>query len=632
MIWLRRLFTVPLILLFLVLLFITLVVLRVNATLLEPDFYKEELVKGDVYSFLLDDLVSSGANELRDKEPSSFSDTMDENPMVTLSITPEDITSSVQNTFPPSWVQEQVEQVIDQAGSYITGEQDSFSITINGADRARTAADEVEALIRKARIYDLLLDEIVAGQVDRALEEQEALPLGVQLTSEEIIDSVQRIAPEEWVKGQVELALDEQVAYLVGDKDSLEINVLLAERVDVALVEIKDLLRKANFSELLFDQVIDPTIRDFLPLLTQLPFGVAISEEEVVTALHQVAPPEWVQEQVEGIIDGTGLYLTGKEDTFQVVISIGERKEVALAVIEDLVATKLEELIGALPECEIGQLPFPGGLSSLNELPVCVPSGVDPQLLIGTLNVDIAPVVESLIGNQIPDTMVYTEADLRLAMSGGEGNDSLDVIDNLRKIVSEGWTYTDADLHKDLGDNADTFDDVRAALTDGWTYTEADLQDDLADAGDGAVLDNLDRFRSGLSRARGFQYLVYAPLILLLVLIAVLGGRRLWSKVAWAAAVLAIASAIIFFVVSGPAYGIAKERSVDNFRSEQLAGQEGIGLLAGEKGLEILQTVADDFVSGVEKSSMTLAVVALVVFVASQVWGMVSREPQPPQT
>ena len=38
MIWLRRLLTIPLVLLFVVLLFITLIVLRVNATFLEPGF------------------------------------------------------------------------------------------------------------------------------------------------------------------------------------------------------------------------------------------------------------------------------------------------------------------------------------------------------------------------------------------------------------------------------------------------------------------------------------------------------------------------------------------------------------------------------------------------------------------
>jgi hypothetical protein len=504
MIWLRRLLTIPLVLLFVVLLFITLIVLRVNATFLEPGFYKEELVKGNIYNFLLDDLITSRADELREqviqKEAASFPDTLEENPLITFSITTEDIVSAVQTSFPSSWVQV-----------------------------------------------------------------------------------------------QVELALDEVVAYLVGDQDSFEINVQLEERVDIALVEIKHLLLKANFSELLFDQVLDPALRDFLPPLTQLPFGVGISEEEVIAALHQVAPPEWVQWQVEGIIDETGLYLIGKQDTFQAVIPLAERKEMALTVIGDLALTKLEELIAGLPECGIGQLPFSGALPSLGDLPVCVPPGTQPKLLIDALNVDIVPLVESLIGGQIPDSMIYT----------------------------------DVDLVEDLGDNDETLDYVRAALSGGWTYTEVDLQ--AAAAGDGEVLDSLDSFRSGLSRARRFQYLVYAPLILLLALIAVLAGSRLWSKIAWAAAVLGIASAIAF-AASGPVYDIARDRLVDDFRAEQLRDWEGTELLMGEKGLDVLQTFADDFVSGIERSSLTLTIIAIAVFVASQVWGTMSNRSRPPQT
>ena len=631
MILLRRLLTIPLVLLFLLLLFLSLIILRVNSTLLEPEFYKEQLVKGDIYNFLLDDLITAGVDELREKEPEFFPGTMEENPLITLSLTTDDVVSAVKTTFPPSWVQEQVEQVIDQAGGYITGERDDFEITILAAERARTFTEEVETLIRKAQVYDLLFDEILSTEVDEALEKQGALPFDVPLTGEEIIDSVRRIAPEEWVKEQVELALDEVTAYAVGDQDSFEVKVLLGERVDVALAEIIDLLRKANFTDLLFDQVIDPTLRGLLPSLTQLPFGVAISEEEVIASLHQVAPPDWVQEQVEGIIDETGLYLTGKQDGFQAVIPLAERKEVVLTVIGDLALTKLEELIEGLPECDIGQLPFSGGLPSLNELPVCVPPGIQPQLLIDTLNVDVASLVESMIGDQIPDSMIYTEADLRQAMTGGNGDGSLDIIDDLREIVSQGWTYTDVDLLDDLGDNVDTLDDVRAALSDGWTYTEVDLLDDLADAGGGEVLDNLDRFRSGLSRARSFQYLIYAPLVLLLAIIALLGGRRLWSKVAWAAAVLGIASAIVF-AASGPVYDIAKERLVDNARAEGLADMKGTGLLAGEKGIDIVQTVADNFVSGITQTSLILMVVALVVFVASQVWGTMSIRSRPPQT
>ncbi|MBF8267659.1 MAG: hypothetical protein HW388_1167 [Dehalococcoidia bacterium] len=635
MIWVRRALTVPLGLLFLVLLLLSLILLRVNATFLKPGFYKEELEKADVYNFLLDDLLTSGVDELREKEPDFFSDTMKENPLVTLNLTTEDIVSAAQASLPPSWVQEQVEQVLDQAGGYITGERDSFQITIEGAERVKATKEEVKALIRKAQIYRLLFDEFVTPEVDNALNDQNMLPFDVSLTGEDITGAVQRVASEEWVEEQLGLALDEVVAYVVGDQDSFEVNVQLAERADIALIEVKDLLRKANFFDLLFDQVVDPMLREQLPSLTTLPFGVDITHEEVLSALREIVPPEWLQEQVEGIIDEAGPYLTGKRDTFQVVVPLAERREVALTVIEDLARTKFEALIAGLPPCGMGQLPFPGGVPSPDEMPVCIPPGVEVQVLVDSLNIDIAAQVRGMIGGQIPDQLTYTEVDLRQALSGGDGGDNLKMLDKVREVISQGWTYTDADMRRDLQRSQGTLrqlDDVRAALKGGWTYTDVDFRENVGNAGDGdgEVLARLDLSRSYLSRARNLQFLVYVLLGLLLAAIGFLGGRRWWSRLAWVAVTLGMASAIAL-AVFGPVYGTVSQRLVDDLRPEVLQDMEGTQLLAAEKGMDVLWMVADDFFYGIARTSLILLVIALVLFGASQVWRVRSRESKPPR-
>ena len=56
----RRLLTIPTGIVFFVSLLITLVVLEVNASFMDVDFYPEQMRKADIYNFLLVDLLASG--------------------------------------------------------------------------------------------------------------------------------------------------------------------------------------------------------------------------------------------------------------------------------------------------------------------------------------------------------------------------------------------------------------------------------------------------------------------------------------------------------------------------------------------------------------------------------------------
>lgn len=630
MIWLRRFLIIPLGLVFVVLFVLTLVIFRLSETFLEPEFYKDELAKADIYNFALVDLPTSGIEELRSKTPDFFSETLTENPLDTTELTTDDIVSSFGKILPPAWVQEQVEQVIDQAGGYITGESDSFEINVTAAERVTATTDEVGELVRKALLYDLLFDEFVTPEIDKALSEEGTLPFNVSLTGEDLVAAVQRVAPEDWVKDQVDHALDEVTAYMVGDQDTFEINVLLAERADIALDEIKTLLLKADLFELLFDEVMDPMLEGSLSQFTELPFGVGITQEEISSALRELVPPSWLEEQALGVIDEAGPYLIGKTDTFQAVIPLADRREVALTIIADLAESKLNTLVEGLPECGIGQLPFQGLFPSLDELPQCIPAGFDAQTLIDLLDIDVTGGVGEMIGSQIPDEMVYNETDLRQALGGDAGSSNVDVLDNMREIIGQGWSYTEVDLREDLGqDSTNVLDEVRAALNDGWTYSEVDFRESLADADSGAFLENFDTFREQLARAKSLRFLVYILWAVLLALIGVLGGRHWGSKIAWAAATLAISSVIVF-VASGPVYNSIGQSKIDDLRVDVVQDMESTTqLLAAEKGLAVVQMVADDFLGGIERSSLTLLVVAVVVFVAALAWPKYVRRTSP---
>ncbi|MDP6101856.1 MAG: hypothetical protein QF579_00890, partial [Dehalococcoidia bacterium] len=167
---------------------------------------------------------------------------------------------------------------------------------------------------------------------------------------------------------------------------------------------------------------------------------------------------------------------------------------------------------------------------------------------------------------------------------------------------------------------SNVLDEVRAALSDGLSYSDVDLREDLADVEDGAVLDNLDTFREQLNRARNLGFLVYILWVVLLALIGVLGGRDWRGRIAWAAATLGISSAIMF-AASGPVYSSIGQSRINDLRADVMQDMTSpTQLLAVEKGLDVVQTLADDFLDGIERSSLMLAVLAAMAFAATRLW------------
>ena len=80
--------------------------------------------------------------------------------------------------------------------------------------------------------------------------------------------------------------------------------------------EIKSLLRKADAYDLMFDELITPAIEK--AVAQELPFSVNLTSERLGQSARRIAPPEWVQAQVETALDEITPYLIGDRDTFEI--------------------------------------------------------------------------------------------------------------------------------------------------------------------------------------------------------------------------------------------------------------------------------------------------------------------------
>ena len=447
MIWVRRALTVPLGIFLIVLVLLALILLQFSDTFIEPNYYAKELDKADIYEFVLVDLLTSALDDARELDPDEFADGLDSNPLVSSALTTEDIVSSINRALPPEFVQEQVEQVLDQLGRYIAGERDDFEVTILAGEQAKVLVAEVSALIRKSDAYNVLFDEVISPEADKALDQE--LPFGLKVSGADLVESARVVVPREWAETQIDHVLDEMTPYIVGESDTFEIRIALADRVELALAEVKELLRKVEAYDLLYDEVIQPEIGKYLGESVELPFGFSITNDEVFDALRDVAPVEWVQGEAERLIDEAGPYLSGKTDRFAIDISLVENKRDARRVILDTATRKFTDSLGELPACTLAQLRN-FDLSNLTTIPDCLPSQVDPDLIMDQLTGSVNEAVDSLVLDAIPDTFLFTDANLRetLALAGAE--DNLELIDDVREIVGDGWTYDQDDLRADL--------------------------------------------------------------------------------------------------------------------------------------------------------------------------------------
>ncbi|MFQ5873070.1 MAG: hypothetical protein ACE5JL_04625 [Dehalococcoidia bacterium] len=619
MIWFRRILIIPLGLLFFVVLLAALLIFRINGTVFDPEFYAEQFRKADIYHFLLNDLLTSAIDEARSKDAADLPGGFNENPVASVDLTTEEIVAAANRAVPPEWLQAQVEQVLDQVGGYATGRRDSFQFTIRAKERVTDLVSESRDLLLKANAYDLLLDEVVEPRAEEALADEGILPFRVPLTGARIVSAVREVIPRSWVEGQVVVAIDEVTPYAVGDKDSFEVRVMLADQVETALRVTKDLLREADAYALLYDEVIAPQVLEAIGEGFALPYGIEVSDEEILSAMREVAPVDWVQEQVEMVIDESGSYLIGSQDYMEVTITLEQNKRNALELVDREVNERLTTIIQIIPTCAEGQVPSLAG-----GLPSCLPSGLDVLGILQTFDIDITGPLAEAMDATVPDSVTFTDTDLRQALieSGSEKN--VELLDEVREVLSQGWSYTDQELRQDLLDNIGedsirVLDDIRDALRNGWTYTDADYRQDLIDAEEADALDAVDNVREWLGRVRSFQWAPYLLAFIIVVGIGFLGGRRWNSRIAWAAGVVVIASLIIF-IAAGPVWSAVGSDRLEDERTEALKDLDETALLVADKGITLGITAVDDFFSGLSLSSLITFIIGLILLLLALLW------------
>ncbi len=634
MIWVRRILAVFVGAAFAVVLAVLLTLQAVTSTVASPGFYPDQLAEVDAYSFITGDLLDALIEDTRQLDADEFNEDFSDNPIASSGLTTQQIADAVRRALPPEDLDAAVAPALEQLAEYLAGERDSLTITIALGENVEGAVAELTTLMRESGAYELLLERELEPMFDtwasealRADEGDEGWVTFLGGSSGNTRHSLVRvftsIVTPEWLAAQVEETTGQLTAYLVGRSDAFELRVAIDDaQAAAAADEVEAIITEADAYDLAQDTVIGPAVEEHVDPVVELPYGLAVPRDEVRAALREAMPREWVDQQVAVLASGVARYITGQSEGFTAEFDVAGAKDSAAAALTAAAGASLTGELERLPACTSAAEIAAAREVLRSELPACLP----PGFTVGGVVEEALPVIRAAIDDaivaRVPDTVRYTEQDLRADLERDAGRDGLVALDDVRALFTTDWTYTDADLRADLSeDDAASLDDVRAFLGDGYVFeVAAEDREDFEKALDGA--------REAADEVRSGRWVALVVAVILLAGVGALGGTRWRGRVAWSAATL-LAAAVPIALVSGPIYQGASSAVFEALRDE-IAIDAGTTFaltseLLTDKLLDLAEVSADDFAGGIARNSLALAVIGTGALAVSLSWNLITE-------
>lgn len=245
MMWFRRLLTIPLIIIFVILFIVILLLTQINGTLANPEFYNDQLRKADIYNFVYEKALPAALDEIEIDESSDFD--------INVEAIKDEVAAAARKILPPEWLQAQVESATNTIIPYMLGSTDSFTYSVAFKDRVETAAAVINSDIIQGDAFNSLYDDGISYAADRVVENIGALPYSLTFSKEEIGNAFKRAIPKDWAASQATTAVNSLTAYMIGDASHFTITINLKDRVAEtikALSELADQKIEAKFNSL----------------------------------------------------------------------------------------------------------------------------------------------------------------------------------------------------------------------------------------------------------------------------------------------------------------------------------------------------------------------------------------------
>ncbi|MEA1959535.1 MAG: hypothetical protein U9N44_07780 [Chloroflexota bacterium] len=223
MIWFRRVMTLPLILIFIVLIVAAVAVTSVNNTAGNPEFYNGQMVEADMYNYIYDAVLPTALDEIDTGETSDAP--------IDIANFEDEILAAAEQVLPAWWLQAQFEAATRIVVPYFVDDTAGFSYTLVVKDRVEDAGEAIKDQILDSAAFADLYDDLMAYIAEQLYQNLSDLPPDVDITQQDVEDELRDAVTLPWLVTQLEIAIDEIIPYLTGDQNHFIINVPLQDVV-----------------------------------------------------------------------------------------------------------------------------------------------------------------------------------------------------------------------------------------------------------------------------------------------------------------------------------------------------------------------------------------------------------------
>ncbi len=395
-----------------------------------------------------------------------------------------------------------------------------------------------------AGVYAYVYDDLGPLAVREARENVRDPVIDFGRLEAEIVGAVRAAFPPEFLREQTERALGEIIPYLTNRRDTFAVTIPIHERLRQAGPGVKQALGTGRLPERLYDDIARDEIGKALSQ-ARIPFGLQFTPDEILASAKRIAPPGFLQDQINRGIDSLLPYLAGDAEGFTIKVDVAPRREAAAAEIRALLGSRdlqpfvFQEVLDPMAERNIGSnLRVPFGLivtpadvqqvlretaggpwltARINEVAAATADFMTARAQ--TFNVviplaerktaaldSVARLMERKLAQAYQAAPICTPAQQRAltpqalldrgitCRPSGLSLDQVKALAGLtdfqaevRRIVGaalpDTFTFAEADLRRAFGaQQSRQLDDARAWFRDGITFTEADLEEELAKA------------------------------------------------------------------------------------------------------------------------------------------------------
>jgi hypothetical protein len=231
MIWLRRAFTLPLILIFIVLIIAAVAVTAVNNTAGNADFYNNLMLEADVYNYVYDSILPAALDEMDTADTSYLPVDIDD--------FHDEIVAAAGQAFTPSWLQQQFESITNVLIPYVVDNEPGFTYTFMVKDRMDDVSQAIKDNLLTGNALLSIYDDMVSYMAEYYYQQLPSLLDGTGVTQGDIEVVLRELMTPAWLRVQLVDDVDEFIAYLAGDRNYFEVDIPIQELVvNQALIEL----------------------------------------------------------------------------------------------------------------------------------------------------------------------------------------------------------------------------------------------------------------------------------------------------------------------------------------------------------------------------------------------------------